>query len=618
MEKFGLILIWLLCICIQPAQLQTKTDYTNVVTEVFTTNGYNKKILPRNGSEPVYLDLSFYFLGINEISEVNEKMVTTGYLVIQWTDSGLSWDSDNHNNLDRIFVPQNDIWKPDIFLQNGFKKFAELGGSYYYLEVYFTGSVLWMPFEVFESRCSLDTSLFPFDRQTCSITFVVWSHSVAEVEIQKSKEGIIYDEQFQENSVWQILSISHEVSKETRESKITFSFSLRRKPLYYVVNIILPVVFLGFLSGLVFVIPADTGEKTGYSVTVFLALAVFLTIISALLPVNSEKVSVLGIYLLLQVILGVVVLLVSTIQLRLNFRSASTPVTGLYLKLTKLKDRICCCCCRKTSKSNRIIDANALPDALTEKHTPPEQTTNGDSTVTWADVEIMKSQQGIVYDEQFQANSVWDILSISYDVSKETRESKITFTFHLKRKPLYYIVNILLPVVFLGFLNGLVFVIPADTGEKTGYSVTVFLSLAVFLTIISTVLPVNSEKVSILGIYLLLQVVLGVIVLIVSTIQLRLNARSDSKPVSGIALKLTRLKNKGCCRKKDTVSNRSNEVGIIDLDNEKDFTQPVKIEIDEDEYTWADVVTALDFYGFWMFICVYTILTVMMFIILTV
>ena len=68
--------------------------------------------------------------------------------MISWTDDGLSWNSTQHNNLETIFVPQTDIWKPDIFLQNGFTKFKELGGSYYYMEVISDGAVLWMPFEV--------------------------------------------------------------------------------------------------------------------------------------------------------------------------------------------------------------------------------------------------------------------------------------------------------------------------------------------------------------------------------------------------------------------------------------------------------------------------------------
>ena len=230
-----------------------------------------------------------------------------------------------------------------------------------------------------------------------------------------------------------------------------------------------------------------------------------------------------------------------------------------------------------------------------------------------AQVEIFKSKQGIIIADGFEANSVWDITSVSYDVSKETRESKITFTFKLKRKPLYYVVNIILPVVFLGLLNGLVFIIPAETGEKSGYSVTVFLSLAVFLTIISTLLPVNSEKVSIFGIYLLLQVVIGVFVLFVSTIQLRLNCRSPSRPVVGIFLRIAKF---GCCKNslKCTVK-RNNDV--VSLPEKRPPSGPDMTDVGHnDQYSWSDVVSSLDFIGFWCFVAVYLIITIVIFSIL--
>ena len=62
---------------------QTKQDHINVMTEIFTTNQYNKKVLPQeDATSPVVLDLSFFFLGINEIDELAEKLVTTGYDMI--------------------------------------------------------------------------------------------------------------------------------------------------------------------------------------------------------------------------------------------------------------------------------------------------------------------------------------------------------------------------------------------------------------------------------------------------------------------------------------------------------------------------------------------------------
>ena len=170
----------------------TKQDYANVMTELFTTKKYNKNVLPvEYANEPVNIDISLSFLGINEIDEVAEKFVTTGSLITSWKDTGLAWNETEHNTLSTIFVPQNDIWKPDVVLLNGFIKFEELGGSYYYIQVNSKGITKWMPFEVFESRCSLDTKYYPFDSQICSLVFTIWSFTSKEVRIENSTEGVL-------------------------------------------------------------------------------------------------------------------------------------------------------------------------------------------------------------------------------------------------------------------------------------------------------------------------------------------------------------------------------------------------------------------------------------------
>jgi hypothetical protein len=54
--------------------------------------------------------------------------------------------------------------------------------------------------------------------------------------------------------------------------------------------------------------------------------------------------------------------------------------------------------------------------------------------------------------------------------------------------------NVIVPVILLGIFNVFTFVLPADSGEKIGYSVTVFPSFAVCLTVVSAELPKTSES----------------------------------------------------------------------------------------------------------------------------
>ena len=75
------------------------------------------------------------------------------------------------------------------------------------------------------------------------------------------------------------------------------------------------------------------------------------------------------------------------------------------------------------------------------------------------------------------------------------------FYFHLKRKPLFYILNILLPCVMLSILQLSVFLVPPAAGEKVSLGVTVLLSFTVFLLMVSDNMPQTSISVPVMGEY---------------------------------------------------------------------------------------------------------------------
>jgi len=48
-------------------------------------------------------------------------------------------------------------------------------------------------------------------------------------------------------------------------SRVTFSFHMRRRPLYYIVNLIIPCCLLSFIAVVTFVLPASCSERLGLS-----------------------------------------------------------------------------------------------------------------------------------------------------------------------------------------------------------------------------------------------------------------------------------------------------------------------------------------------------------------
>lgn len=262
-------------------------------------------------------------------------------------------------------------------LKNGFKKFEEMGANFHMLRITNEGQVNWYPFEVLETRCSMDITYYPYDEQSCDITFIVWSYFDSEVSIRKSSKGIDNYE-FQENSVWTVVSTKAEVIQSTYESRITFTIYLKRKPQYFVMNMIVPIICLGILNILVFVIPVDAGEKMSYSITVFLSFAVFLTIISAELPTNSESTSTLSFYVILQMVIGELVLVISGLQLRLHHRKSDHGISKFFVRIVKIGQ---CLRCVKTRCTRRGKDITVV-----EKIDENEEKQSADADVEWGDV----------------------------------------------------------------------------------------------------------------------------------------------------------------------------------------------------------------------------------------
>lgn len=77
----------------------------------------------------------------------------------------------------------------------------------------------------------------------------------------------------------------------------------------------------------------------------------------------------------------------------------------------------------------------------------------------------------------FYRNVEWDLVEASalrnvlvYDCCPNTRYFDLTFFFKVRRKPLFYAVNLILPCVGITILSLLVFYLPSDSGEKVSSS----------------------------------------------------------------------------------------------------------------------------------------------------
>jgi hypothetical protein len=110
---------------------QSGQELSRLKTKLFTTDSYNTKIRPvTEQNNAITVSIDFALVGINAFDDADQKLTTTGYLTVEWKDELLTWTPSDYDNIQSILVPQNEVWKPDITLDNGMESKSSLGQSF--------------------------------------------------------------------------------------------------------------------------------------------------------------------------------------------------------------------------------------------------------------------------------------------------------------------------------------------------------------------------------------------------------------------------------------------------------------------------------------------------------
>ncbi len=163
------------------------------------------------------------------------------------------------------------------------------------VDVSYDGYVEWNPGGSFRSKCDIDVHLYPFDVQTCLLNFTNWMYTNGKVNLTINDTSETLEDDFSDG-VWDVSETPTfvEPSESNTPSTVTFGLKLKRKPMYYVINVVAPTLCLSMLVLLVLRLPAESGEKISMGVTLLLSFAVYMLLVSDSVPVTSDSVPILG------------------------------------------------------------------------------------------------------------------------------------------------------------------------------------------------------------------------------------------------------------------------------------------------------------------------------------
>ena len=100
---------------------------------------------------------------------------------------------------------------------------------------------------------------------------------------------------------------------------LEFTFLFERKPEFFEKNLIVPTALISVLSEMTFLLPSQSGEKVGFSITVFLSLCVNLLVIASHVPASSESFPIIGQYYLTCIFLIAISIAQTTLILTVHF-----------------------------------------------------------------------------------------------------------------------------------------------------------------------------------------------------------------------------------------------------------------------------------------------------------
>jgi len=301
-------------------------------------SNYNRLIRPViNHTEKVTVKLGLRLSQLVDLNLKDQILTTNVWLEHEWQDSKFSWDPAEYGGVKEIYVPSEHIWLPDIILYNN------ADGDYIVKTMtkailHHDGKVVWSPPAIFKSSCEIDVEFFPFDKQVCFLKFGSWTFDGFQVDLVHidavlGNDTVSYGMDLSEyylNVEWDILEVP-----AVRHVKIYpccpepypdiyFNMVIRRKPLFYIVNLIIPCVGIFYLSILVFYLPAQSKQKTALVIAILVSQTLYFTLIIEVIPATSLTLPLLGRYLLFSMVWIAIAVLLTTIIINLHYRQPST------------------------------------------------------------------------------------------------------------------------------------------------------------------------------------------------------------------------------------------------------------------------------------------------------
>ncbi|XP_034715363.1 5-hydroxytryptamine receptor 3A-like [Etheostoma cragini] len=221
---------------------------------------------------------------------------------MKWQNDHIWWHPPKFCGIKQVVIPTELLWKPDLTIEEMTEK--DKAPPSPYLTIEWNGRVILSNDLMIVSMCRMQVYKFPFDIQSCNLSFKSAVYSDKEILFETIEDVFKNTEWTHQlmRTQYEWLFISMTAKNKTvhdltnNQSMIVYTIKMRRRSILYIANFLVPIMFFFSLDLASFLISDSGGEKLGFKVTVLLAVTVMQLLLNEILPSSSDRIPLIAVY----------------------------------------------------------------------------------------------------------------------------------------------------------------------------------------------------------------------------------------------------------------------------------------------------------------------------------
>ena len=187
------------------------------------------------------------------------------------------------------------------------------------------GEVSWLAPLVLQSACLIDISQFPFDNQTCSLMFGLWSKTFSDVErtnlsLTRSHGDL---SEYKKNGIFRLDGMPAQTNVRYYEccpgvpyNRLIYKIHLTRRTKFYLLDFFFPAVVLLSVLFVCFLIPPESGERISLVISIVLGLMLHMFHVYDHIPHTSDAIPVIVQFLTATTAVSAIALFISAVAVK--------------------------------------------------------------------------------------------------------------------------------------------------------------------------------------------------------------------------------------------------------------------------------------------------------------